>query len=112
MNHTGRSDDEQHVGACGGLDRTLPGLGRKRFAEPDDVGPPAAAALVLDRIERERFVERPARGAASAARFAQLPVQFDQVARARAQVQRIDVLRGEGEVAMPRLEFGQREMRG
>jgi hypothetical protein len=51
-------------------------------------------------------LERTSRGAAIAARFAQVTVQFEHVPRTGAKVQRVDVLRDQREVADPRFEFG------
>src|SRR5579875_2890671 len=80
-------DDDQNVRASCGGDGARPNGGGQRFSEPNDVGPKAAAATVLDRSQVELALDRTALVTSGAARFAQIAVQFEYVARTGAQVQ-------------------------
>ncbi|HEU4533003.1 MAG TPA: phospholipase D-like domain-containing protein [Polyangiaceae bacterium] len=93
--HRRRADAHQQVALLEQLARAAHHALVERVAEPDDVGPPVRAARAPARVHRHGRVG--ARDAlAIAAHVPQAAVQPDDVARARALVQAVDVLGDHG----------------
>ena len=116
VDHAGRADDEHHVAAGAELLGGVQRVGRQPLAEPHDLGAQVAAALGAARrllvLVREVVPGVATMTPLDAAEAVHRPVQLDDVGRAGALVQPVDVLGDHDDARQHLLELGDRVVAG